>query len=254
MVLLGCGTSVGVPTLGCPCPVCTSGHARNQRTRSPAIFGLPQGNLLIDTTPEMRLQLLRERIGSVCAVAYTHEHADHLFGLDDLRIFPFYLGHPVPIYCEPHVGERIRRTFDYAFADMEPTHAGATPQLELNPIGTDPFDVLGATVQPLRLQHGPRFQVLGFRVGKVAYCTDVSAIPGETWPRLAGLETLILGALRRRRHPTHFSLDEAVEAARRVGASQTYFTHLSHELDYEATNATLPPEIQLAYDGLRVPF
>lgn len=252
LVLLGTGTSVGVPALGCPCDVCTGGHPRNQRTRCSVVFGLPEGNLLVDTSPEMRLQLLRERIGTIHAVVYTHEHADHLFGLDDLRVFPFYLGHAMPIYCEPQVATRIRASFDYAFSDLEPTHPGSVPQLELHEIGTEPFRLLGADIRPLRLLHGPRFQVLGFRVGRVAYCTDVKSIPDATWPLLTDLDVLVLGALRHRPHPTHFSIAEAVAAARQIGARQTYLTHLSHELDYDQTNAELPAGIELAYDGLRI--
>lgn len=235
--------------IGCACPVCTGQDERNFRTRCSAILGLPQGNLLIDTPPELRLQLVRAGIGVVHAVAFTHEHADHLFGLDDLRLLPFYLGHPVPIYCEPNVEARIRKAYDYAFTNVKPTHAGAVPQLEFHTIGTKPFELLGTTVQPIRLHHGPRFQVLGFRVGGVAYCTDTNQIPPESWPLLEGLDALILDGLRHKPHPTHFSLSEAIEAAHRIGARQTYFTHVCHDLDFETTNAELPQGMSLAYDG-----
>jgi phosphoribosyl 1,2-cyclic phosphate phosphodiesterase len=254
MILLGTGTSVGVPTIGCGCDVCQGGHPRNQRTRCAAILGLPEGNLLIDTPPDLRFQLLRERIGVVHAVVYTHEHADHVFGLDDLRLFPFYTGHPVPLYCERAVEERIRKSFDYAFADILHTHVGAAPQLEFRTITRAPFAALGAIITPIPFAHGPRFQVLGFRIGNVAYCTDVSGVPDESWPLLAGLDVLVLDALRYRPHPTHLSLGEAVEIAKRIGAKQTFFTHVSHDLDYEQTNAELPPRIELAYDGLRIPI
>jgi phosphoribosyl 1,2-cyclic phosphate phosphodiesterase len=249
-LLLGTGTSVGVPVIGCDCSVCCSQDPRNQRLRCAAAVGLPRGVLLIDTPPDLRTQLLRARIGLVHAVAYTHEHADHLYGLDDLRLFPFYLGHSVPIYCEPPVESRIRQVYDYAFSREEPTHPGAAPQLDFRTLSTEPFEVLGATLTPIRLNHGPRFQVLGFRIGNLAYCTDTDAIPDESWPLLTGLETLILDALRHKPHPTHFSLAQAIEVAHRVGARQTYFTHVSHDLDYEATNANLPPGMALAYDGL----
>ncbi len=252
LILLGTGTSVGVPVIGCGCEVCTGGDPKNQRTRTAALWGLPQGNLLIDTPPDLRMQLLREQIGLVHAVLFTHEHADHLFGLDDLRLFQFYLGHAVPLYCESPVESRIRKAYDYAFADHEPTHAGAAPQLEMHAIDARPFEVLETTIIPIRLQHGPRFQVLGFRIGDVAYCTDTNEIPPDSWALLEGLDTLILDALRPEPHPTHFCLDEAVEAARRVGARQTYFTHMSCRLDYHKTNAALPSNMQLAYDGLEV--
>jgi phosphoribosyl 1,2-cyclic phosphate phosphodiesterase len=252
MILLGTGTSVGVPTIGCGCPVCTSADLRNCRTRCAAVLGLPGGNLLIDTPPDLRFQMLREGLGVVHAVLYTHEHADHMFGLDDLRIIPFFLGHPLPLYCEALVEERIRTAFDYAFTDREPTHEGAVPQLTFHRIDTRPFQVLGADVVPIRLQHGPRFQVLGFRFGNVAYCTDVSEIPAESWPLLEGLDTLVLDALRLRPHPTHLCLDEAVAVAQRLKPRQTLFTHVGHDLDFETTNARLPPGMALAYDGQRV--
>ncbi len=254
LILLGTGTSVGVPVIGCPCAVCSSPNPRNQRLRCAAVAGLPEGVLLIDTPPDLRLQLLREKIGVVDAVAFTHEHADHLYGLDDLRLFQFYLGHAVPIFCEPHVERRIRHVFDYAFTQQPPTHAGAAPQVTFQAIGTQPFRVLGATIRPVRLLHGPRFRVLGFRIGDVAYCTDTNEIPSDSWAVLDGLDTLVLDALRQTPHPTHFSLEEAVAAAQRIGARQTYFTHVSHDLEYEATNAELPAGMELAYDGLRIPL
>jgi phosphoribosyl 1,2-cyclic phosphate phosphodiesterase len=251
-ILLGTGTSVGVPTIGCGCEVCRSSNARNRRTRCSAIVGLPGGNLLIDASPDLRHQLLREQIGIVHAVLFTHEHADHIFGLDDLRIMQFYLGGPVPLYCELCVEERIRKSYDYAFKSATGLHSGAVPQLEFVRIGLEPFEVLGARVTPIRLKHGKRFDVLGFRIGNVAYCTDVNAIPPESMERLTGLDVLILDALRPRGHATHFSLEEAVEVARTLAPRQTYFTHMSHELEHEVTNAELPPGMALAYDGMRV--
>lgn len=254
VVFLGTGTSVGVPALGCGCDVCTSEDPRNQRTRCAVAIGLPEGNLLIDTPADLRSQLLREHIGIVHAVLYTHSHADHLFGLDDLRLFPFYLGHPVPLYCEPNVERRIRHSYDYAFSDEPRTHPGAAPKLTIHSISLDPFPVLGARVTPLRLQHGPRTQVLGFRIGDFAYCTDTNGIADSSFKRLAGVRTFVVDALRPSKHPTHFNLEEAVEAAQRVGAQQTYLTHSSHELDYERTNEQLPQGIEMAYDGMRVPI
>jgi phosphoribosyl 1,2-cyclic phosphate phosphodiesterase len=254
MILLGTGTSVGVPMIGCACAVCTGGDPRNSRTRSSAILGLPQGNLLIDTSPDLRQQLLREEIGLVHAVAYTHEHADHIFGLDDLRLMQFYLSGPVPLYCEPQVEQRIRKSFDYAFHRPPNLHQGATPQLQFHSIGLEQFDLLGAKVTPVRLQHGPHFKVLGFRVGKVAYCTDVNRIPPESMELLGGLDVLVLDALRPEGHATHFSLAESIAVANELQPRLTFFTHMSHSLDYEATNHALPEGMQLAYDGLRIPL
>lgn len=253
LVFLGTGTSVGVPVIGCGCATCTSNDPRNSRLRCSLLVGLPGGTLLVDTTPDLRTQLLREKIGLVHATLFTHDHADHVFGLDDLRLFPYYLGHAMPVYCEEQVEGRIRKSFDYAFAQETQPYAGGVPQIDFRRITTEPFEVLGARVVPLRLMHG-RFRVLGFRFGNVAYCTDTNEIPPESRELLGGLDILILDALRTKPHPTHFSLDEAVQTARDLGARRTYFTHMSHDLEHEATNRALPDGMELAYDGLRVPL
>ncbi len=249
-ILLGTGTSVGVPVIGCACEVCKSPNPKNNRSRSSAIVGLPQGNLLIDTAPDLRVQLLREGIGLAHAVLFTHEHADHIYGLDDVRLFPFRLDGPIPLYCEPTVESRIRRSFDYAFKTGPLTHPGAAPKLEPRTIGLAPFEVLGATVRPLRLQHGPNYEVLGFRLGNIAYCTDTNFVPPASFEVLDGCEILILDTLRLTPHPTHFHLDGALEVIERVRPRQAYLTHVSHELEYETCNAMLPTGVELAYDGL----
>jgi len=254
LLFLGTGTSMGVPVVGCGCEVCQSTNPKNKRTRCSVIFGLPEGNLLIDTPPDLRTQLLANGIGVIHAVAFTHSHADHLFGLDDIRLFQFYIGHAVPIFCEPNVDAKIRKVYDYAFSTEAQTHVGSRPALDMQEIGLDPFEVLGETVTPIRLKHGPRFEVLGFRVGNVAYCTDVNHIPEESWSKLEGLDVLVLDALRPEPHPTHFSLEEAVEVAQKVGAKQTYFTHIACRLEHERTNQWLPEGMQLAYDGLELPL
>jgi len=220
----------------------------------PGVSYASGGNLLIDTAPDLRQQLLREDIGLVHAVLYTHEHADHIFGLDDLRLMQFYLGGPVPLFCEEPVEQRIRKSYDYAFNTSTDLHRGAVPQIVFRRITTEPFEVLGTRVTPIRMRHGPRFDVLGFRFGKVAYCTDVNAIPKNSMTSLTGLDTLVLDALRPKSHTTHFSLAEAVEIARQLQPRQTYFTHMSHELEHDATNAQLPAGMELAYDGLRIPL
>ena len=253
VVFLGTGTSVGVPALGCSCDVCMSTDPRNHRTRCSIVIQSANGNLLIDTPPDLRTQLLREKISLIHEVAYTHEHADHLFGLDDLRLFPFHLGHPVPLHCEARVEARIRHSYDYAFSNIPPTHAGATPQLELRAISPyQQAEICGLQVMPLRLKHGPRFDVLGFRIGDFAYCTDVNEIPEATLSALQNLDVLVLGALRYRPHPTHFHLDAAIEMSKKIDAKQTFLTHLSHDFDHETVNASLPEGISLAYDGLRL--
>lgn len=253
MILLGTGTSVGVPAVGCGCEVCSSTDPANKRTRASAILGLPEGNLLIDTSPDLRQQLLREEVGLVHSVLYTHEHADHVFGLDDLRLMQFYIDGPVPLYCEPVVEKRIRQSYDYAFAEPDASQS-LLPQLEIHRIGVEPFELLGAPVVPLRLHHGDFYDVLGFRFGNVAYCTDVNRIPNETEAKLAGLDVLILDALRLTPSKTHFTLDQAVDIANRLKPRQTYFTHIAHELDHAATNAKLPANMKLAHDGLRIPL
>ncbi len=252
MILLGTGTSVGVPALGCGCAVCRSQETRNQRTRCSAILGLPQGNLLIDTSPDMRSQLLREGIGIVNAVAYTHEHADHVAGFDDLRLFQFYLGHPVPVFCNANVETRLRQAFDYAFDNAEQTHAGAVPAVDIHSISDEPFEVLGTTLIPIPLKHGPRFDVLGFRIGNVAYCTDVKSIPESSWKLLENLDTLVLDALRPREHPTHLNLTEATEIIKALNVKQAFLTHCSCDVDYKSINNSLPEGIEVGFDGLRI--
>lgn len=254
LVFLGTGTSIGVPAIGCGCPTCTSDDPRNDRTRCGLVLGLPGGNLLIDTPTDLRTQLLRERIGIIHAALYTHGHADHIFGLDDVRLFPYYLGHALPVFCEEEVEQRIRKSFDYAFENVtDKFPAGGLPRLDLRRITVEPFELLGTQVTPIRLMHG-RLKVLGFRFGNVAYCTDTNEIPAESWPLLEGLDVLILDALRPTPHPTHFSLEEAVAVANRVRAKRTLFTHMSHNLEHVKTNAALPDGMELAYDGLKIPL
>ncbi len=251
---LGTGTSVGVPMLGCDCDVCRSTNPHNQRYRCSALIQVPQGRILIDTPPELRLQLLRARVGFVHAILFTHSHADHLFGLDDVRPFARHLGGPVPLFCTAETEQKIREAYSYAFAkEVRSSTSLYVPQLTFHRIGTDPFAVLGDQVVPIRLHHGG-FEVLGFRFGDVAYCTDVSGIPEESWPRLEGLRVLILDALRPNPHPGHFSVDQALEVIARVKPGRAYLTHMTHELDHERTNRYLPPGVELAYDGLSFDF
>jgi phosphoribosyl 1,2-cyclic phosphate phosphodiesterase len=251
---LGTGTSTGVPMVGCQCPVCRSTNVRNQRYRCAVLIGLPQGNLLIDTPPELRLQLLRENVPLIHAVLFTHYHADHLFGLDDVRPFPKQLGGPMPLYCTVEVERKIREAFAYAFHPVaEQLPLGYVPKLVFKTITEAPFEVLGQRVVPIPLIHA-HFDVFGFRLDDVAYCTDVNRIPPSSWPLLEGLRVLVLDALRPRPHPGHFGLEEALEVIDRVKPGRAYLTHMSHELEHEATNRMLPPGVELAYDGLRFAF
>jgi phosphoribosyl 1,2-cyclic phosphate phosphodiesterase len=250
---LGTGTSAGVPMVGCDCAVCRSDDPRNQRYRCSVVITTPGGNILIDTSPELRLQLLRARINLVHAVVFTHYHADHLFGLDDVRPLPRLLGGPVPLFCTGEVEQVIRRAFSYSFAEAGEKPMGYVPQLEFHRIGEEPFTVLGQHLVPIPLQHA-WFNVLGFRIGDVAYCTDVSAIPERSWARLAGLDVLVLDALRYKPHPAHFSINEALAAIERLRPRRAYLTHMSHEIDHETVNRQLPAGVELAYDGLRFEF
>ena len=250
LLFLGTGTSVGIPVVGCGCTTCTSDDPRDKRTRTSVMLGLPGGHLLIDTTPDLRTQLLRERIGRVDAVLYTHDHVDHVYGLDDVRPLCFATGRPLPMYCEERVERRIRTAFDYAFEPV-PAPGGGVPKVTFARIGTEPFDVLGTRVVPLRLRHGI-FDVLGFRIGDVAYCTDTNHVPDTTWPLLEGLDVLVLDCLRPSAHPSHFTLAEALAAAARVGAKRTLLVHMAHDIRHAAV--TLPPGVELAYDGLELPL
>ena len=252
LVLMGTGTSMGVPMIGCRCDVCTSEDPRNKRTRTGVAIHAPEGTFLIDTPPELRLQLIREQIDLVHAVVYTHAHADHLLGLDDLRIFGYKLRAPVDLYCEEVVEASIRQTFSYAFSADPGDHS--RPSLAFQPIDVHPFDLLGVRIQPLRLMHG-KLPVLGFRLGDVAFCTDCNSIPAESRERLQGLDTLVLDALwEGEPHPTHYNVEQALEVIEQLQPRRTYLTHVSHRLDYETTNAKLPKGVDLAYDGLRIEF
>jgi phosphoribosyl 1,2-cyclic phosphate phosphodiesterase len=252
---LGTGTSVGVPMIGCDCAVCQSPNPKNNRYRCSVLIGTPRGNILIDTTPELRLQLIRAGVKLVHAVVYTHYHVDHLFGLDDLRLFPLKLNGPLPIYCSDEVEEVIRQAFSYAFhPGNDELPAGMLPRLEFRRIDDTPFGVLGEVLTPVPLKHA-RFNVYGFRVGKVAYCTDVSHIPDRSWPLLEGLDVLVLDALRPGKpHPAHFSVEQALEVIDRLKPRQAYLTHMGHSIDHDTISATLPPNVALAYDGLSFRF
>lgn len=196
------------------------------------------------------MQLTRFDVQMIEAVVYTHAHADHILGLDDLRIFGYLRKAPIPLYCESLVEETIRKTFSYAFADRSNSLHSA-PSLEFCRIDNTPFEVCGLTLTPIRLVHG-RLPLFGFRINNVAFCTDVSSIPEESWPKLQGLDTLILGALREEPHPTHFSVGQAVEVIEKLQPRRAYLTHLGHQLDYEEMNHKLPDGIELAYDGLEI--
>ena len=246
VIILGTGTSHGVPMIGCDCQVCTSADPRDKRTRPSIVVQLNDTSILIDTTPELRIQCLACNVTRVDAVLYTHHHADHVTGLDDLRRFNYLKKSSLTCYADAPTAGEIRRMFAYAFEHL-PDYPSSKPQLELATIES-PFTVEGIPVVPIPLFHG-EMPILGFRIGSFAYCTDCSRIPESSFTLLDGVEVLILDALRRRPHATHFNLEQAVEAARRVGARETYFTHIAHDLAHEPTNAELPRGMALGYDG-----
>lgn len=250
ILFLGTGTSHGVPMIGCDCVVCRSEDPRDNRLRPSIYLTGDQGTrVLIDTTPDLRQQCLREGITRVDAVVYTHAHADHTLGFDELRRLNHLTKRPVPVHGTPHTLEALKRTFSYAFAQGAPT-GGGVPDTELIAIN-GPFSVGEIHLQPLTLWHGSN-PVLGFRSGRFAYLTDCNAVPEETLMQLSDLDVLVLDALRHRPHPTHFSLSEATVVAQRIGARRTLFTHMCHDLGHAATCAALPEGLSLAYDGLRI--
>ncbi|MCK6455565.1 MAG: MBL fold metallo-hydrolase [Phycisphaerae bacterium] len=249
VTVLGSGTSHGVPMIACDCAVCTSPDPRDRRTRPSVHVAFDGHAVLIDTAPELRLQCLASGIRRCDAVLYTHHHIDHIAGLDDLRRFNWIQDSTIPCFGSADTLARLREMFRYVF-DNDPEYPSHKPQLDLRQID-GPFTLFGRTITPIPLFHGP-LPVLGFRMGRFAYCTDVSRIPENSWPLLVDLDVLILDALRRRPHPTHFNLEQAVAAATRIGAKRTYFTHIAHELGQAETDAALPAGMQLAYDRLVV--
>ena len=249
VVILGSGTSHGVPMIGCTCAVCTSDDPRDQRSRPSIVVRIGDAWLLVDTAPELRVQCLANDVRSIDAVLFTHHHADHVAGLDDLRRFNWINRSSVPCYGSSRTLKSIRQMFAYAF-DPAPDSPHSRPQLDLVEIDGASFRVGEAEVVPIPLMHGP-LPVLGFRFGDFAYCTDCSEIPEASQALLRDLDVLVLDALRLTPHPTHFNLEQAVEAATQIGARRTYFTHIAHEIGHEKINAGLPDGMELAYDGLR---
>jgi phosphoribosyl 1,2-cyclic phosphate phosphodiesterase len=252
LTFLGTGTSFGVPQIGCSCAVCRSADPRDKRTRSAALSEAGESAILIDTPPELRLQLIAGGIERVDAVLYTHEHADHTNGIDDLRIFSVRERRALPIYGPPETLERLRSSFGYIFDDVRPYEGTSKPNLELHALEPGrAVRVAGLELVPLAFRHG-HLRVYGYRTGGLAYITDVKAIDDAERGQLKGLDTLVLNALWWRPHPTHLSIAEAVETALSLGARRTFLTHLTHETGHAELAGQLPAGILPAYDGLTV--
>jgi phosphoribosyl 1,2-cyclic phosphate phosphodiesterase len=252
LTFLGTGTSFGVPQIGCDCVVCHSSDPRDRRGRSAALVRSGGATILIDTPPELRLQLLAAGVRHIDAVVYTHEHADHVNGVDDLRMFSVRGGRPLPVYGPPETLDRLREGFRYIFDDVRPFQGTSKPSLELRSLepGRE-VDIAGIRVLPLAFDHG-HVRVYGYRFGRLAYLTDVKAVPPAERDMLRDLDVLALNALWWRPHPTHLSIPEAMETARAVGAARTYLTHLTHETGHAQLATELPAGVWPAYDGLSV--
>lgn len=247
-IFLGTGSSGGTPVIGCHCAACTSTNPRNRRSRCSAHVIADGVHLQIDTGPDFREQCLRERIARVDAVLYTHQHADHLNGIDDLRAFCYLQRGVIPLYGPDYCMRDIRERFAYAL--QAPSAFWEKPVLSAQPV-EQPFEVGGVTIVPIRVMHGA-WPILGYRIGDFAWLTDVSDIPPESLELLQGVKVLALDCLRERPHPTHLSRAQALAWAERIGAEQTWLIHMTHEVDYDAVASTLPPGVFMAWDGLRL--
>jgi phosphoribosyl 1,2-cyclic phosphate phosphodiesterase len=264
LTFLGTGTSMGVPTLGCDCAVCASAVSpaagvpaqapHNRRTRPSVLITWGGHTIVIDTGPDFHAQAIRAGIRRLDAVLYTHGHADHILGLDDLRPLSFHSPNTLPLYADEPTAQTIERIFDYTFRthDRYTTSARVT----LHRLSSEPgveVPLFGARFQRIPVTHG-RHTITGYRFGSAAYLTDLSDIPAESLPLLTGLDVLILDALRREPHPTHSHLAKSIALVEQLQPRRAFFTHMSHDLDHDPTNALLPPHIRLAYDGLQITF
>jgi phosphoribosyl 1,2-cyclic phosphate phosphodiesterase len=250
LTVLGSGTSMGVPTIGCDCAVCCSPDPYDRRTRPSILIEYADKVVLIDTTPDFREQAIREGIRQLDAVLYTHAHADHILGLDDLRPLSYHRPAKIPLYAQPEAAALLRNMFRYIFdANYK---FGGLAQVELKTIN-GPVDLFGARFDPVKVMHGDA-AIIGFRFGAAAYLTDFSEIPEESFAQLRNLDILFLDALRHKPHPTHSTVDNSLRIVEQVKPKQAFFTHICHDLPHKATNATLPLHVRLSYDGMKLEF
>ena len=248
VVILGCATSTGVPIIGCHCPVCISDNPKNKRTRCSLFIQVKDKNILIDSSTDLRFQALRHGITRLDAVLYTHSHADHTHGIDDLRTFNFVNDMVIPCFANQRTITNLKNNFGYIFDGVY--SAGGKPRLDLKVVENE-FDFKGIKIIPVEINHS-KWMILGYRIGNMAYLTDCSGIPDESLEKLKGLDLLILSALRYREHPAHFNVEQAVEMAQKINPKLAVFTHMGHEVDYDTLLNELPDNIVPAYDGMEV--
>ncbi len=248
ITILGCGSSSGTPLLYCHCQTCISKNQKNNRTRASIVIQTNDKIFLIDTSPDLRFQAMREKLFWIDAVLFTHAHADHVHGIDELRSFNFIMRRPIPCYGHRATIHAIHSKFDYIFSYTQ--EGGGKPAIDLHLIDK-PIRISGVKVIPLEVQHGS-IKVLGFRINNVAYITDCSYIPEKTFSLLKNLDVLVLDCLRPQPHPTHVTITESLEIAKRVNAKKTFLTHMAHEIEFESFKKTLPKNIYPCFDGLKI--
>jgi phosphoribosyl 1,2-cyclic phosphate phosphodiesterase len=256
LTFLGTGTSMGVPTLGCTCAVCQDAvipGSKNRRTRPSIRLSYNDHTVLIDTGPDFHAQAIRESIQRVDAVLYTHHHADHILGMDDLRPLSFCNPAGIPLYADEKTAEVLRRVFSYTFRTVNRYPTSARVDIHILPPAPGAVTLFGADFQRIPVTHGSE-TITGYRFGSAAYLTDLSDLPAESIPLLQNLDILILDALRREPHPSHSHLEKSIAFVEQLKPRRAFFTHMGHELDHAATEAILPPHIRLAYDGLQLNF